>query len=64
MQTMQPWNIKHIAAELQQSYAMCHTETERQCWRYIVAKDCRRILAGRKPTPGEQSILDHFSIHV
>jgi len=60
----EPWNIKHIADDLRESFAACHTVTERQCWRLVVARDCRRILAGRTPTPGEQSILDHYQITV
>jgi len=61
---LEPWNIKQIAQELKESFDACHTETERQCWRFVVRKDVERILGGRKPTPGEASLLENYGIQV
>ena len=61
---METWNIKQIASELAESYAMCYNDFERAMWRVTVTKDCKRILGTRKPTPGEQSILDQYKIKV
>jgi len=59
---MEPWNIKQIARELAESYDMCQSEFERAMWRSTVKKDCQRIVGDRKPTPGEQAILDQYKI--
>lgn len=59
---MQPWNVKHIVPELEASFAMCRTDLERSCWRVVVKDDIKNLLNGRKPTPGEQSILAKFKI--
>jgi len=61
---LEPWNIKQVAQELEESFGACHTETERQCWRAVVKKDVARILDGRKPTPGEASILEKYRIRL
>ena len=29
---MKPWNIKQIAKELEDTFAMCHTDLERSVW--------------------------------
>lgn len=64
MNNMDAWNIKQIANELAESYAECYNSFEQSMWRVIVAKDCKRILDGRKPTPAEQAILDKYRITV
>ena len=58
----EPWKIHHIKDELESSFNLCQTQFERSMWRVIVRKDVERILNGRKPTPGEQSILEQYGI--
>jgi len=53
-----------LEKEMSESYAQCYTETEKQCWRFIVKKDVRRMLGGRKPTIKEAQLLDKFNIVV
>jgi len=60
---MKPWNIKQIAKELEDTFAMCHTDLERSVWRTIVRSDLKRVLGSRKPTPAEQAILYKFGIY-
>lgn len=61
---MDAWTITQVAQEMADSFAMCHTNLERQCWRVGAARDVRRILNGRKPTPAEHAILDRFQIAI
>ena len=56
------WKIHHIANELVESYGQCQSDLERSVWRVYARKDINRVLAGRDPTPGEQAILDRFSL--
>ena len=63
-ESIEPWKITQIAGELRESYQACHNSFERGMWRVYASKDCKRILNGRKPTPGEQAILDQYEIRV
>lgn len=57
-----PWNLKHIAQKLENEFNACKTMREQVQWRKHAKKQCKKVLDGRKPTPGEQSILDAFGI--
>ena len=59
-----PWKVTQIAHDLSDSFAQCACDFERTMWRVYAAKDCKRILNGRKPTPGEQAILDQYGIRL
>ena len=59
---MKAWNVKHIEQELRDGYAACNTDFERGMWSVFAAKDVKRLLDGRKPTPGEEAILYKYGI--
>ena len=61
---LSPWKITQIESEIRESYLSCYNDFERNLWRAYAAKDCKRILEGRKPTPVEQAILDRYGIHI
>ncbi len=60
--TILPWNLKQVTDELRESFSLCNTQMEKSLWRIYARKDCNRILAGRKPTPYEQAVLDMYEL--
>ena len=63
-ESIEPWKVTQIAHELRDSFVQCTCEFERSVWRVYAAKDCERILNGRKPTPGEQAIMGQYGIRI
>jgi len=60
------WNVKHIQHEIEQAFAACHTDLERQMCAVYIAKDVRQMLqtAGRELTPAERAICDKYNINI
>lgn len=64
---LKPWVITQLAAEINHDLALCTTESERINCLAITTKEIRelrdeKIAAGTRFTPGEISVLKHYSI--